>query len=72
MEGLDTLTAVSVIVRDAAGLELRLLVKAQSLSWDFGAVPPGISGVQPRIQVTKEGEDLTIVLRFPGGGGIVP
>ena len=66
-ESLDTLSALSITVRGTQELELRLLLQAKSLSWDFGSVPRG-GGVQPRIRVAKEDGDLVIVLRFAEGG----
>ncbi len=68
MECMDGLSACMISVHSVTELELRLMLQAESLSWDFGSGLQGSTGIRPRIQVSKQGEDLVIVLRFSEGG----
>ncbi len=75
MEGLDTLRAI--LLRVSGGrerlsgqpfLEIRMLLKADSLSWDFAGKLPGSGGVRPQVRVSMDEGDLSVVLRFEEGG----
>ena len=68
MEGLDTMQALFVrAAMDDGGLELRLLLRTDNLSWDFARSFPG-GGVRPLVRVSMDNGDLSVVLRFEEGG----
>ena len=63
---LDSLQDMVVTVRVEQGgtLALRLLFRADPVSWDFSAPERGSTGLAPAISVTKDRQDLLAVLRF--------
>jgi hypothetical protein len=70
MEGLDTMEALFVRAnKDGAGLELRLMLRTDNLSWDFERSFPG-GGARPLVRVSMDSGDLSVVLRFEEGGGV--
>ena len=72
LEGLDTMRAVLLRLSGGGGpapwIEIRMLLKTDSLSWDFARPIPGAGGVTPRVRVSMDEGDLSVALRFAEGG----
>lgn len=70
-ECLDTLEALLIQVSfggTGRDLEMRILLRAERLSWDFSRNDYSGAGAHPQIRVSKEGGDLVVLLRYPEGG----
>lgn len=67
---MDSLSDIFVVVRAAQGeLTLRLLMKAGSFSYEVVAGRPAEGSYVPRVLITKEHQDMLVVLSFSEGGG---
>ena len=60
---------VRVSLGEDGALELRLLLQAENFSWDFSRDVPTSVRIPPAIRVNMDQGELTIVFRYPKGGG---
>ena len=69
-KSLDTLTDMIVTIRsDKERLIVRVMLRAESFSYETNGIWQNAEGFSHHASITKEGQDMIIVLAFREGGG---
>ena len=69
-KSLDTLTDMIVTIRsDKERLIVRVMLRAESFSYETNGIWQNAAGYSHHASITKEGQDMIIVLTFKEGGG---
>lgn len=69
-ESLDTLSDMIVTIRsDKRRLIVRMMLKAENFSYETNGSRLDVAGFSRKVSITKENEDMIIVLTFTEGGG---
>ena len=69
-ESLESLSDMIVTVRsEKQSLTLRMMLKAENFSYEIKPVPRENGSFSRKVAITKENEDMIIVLSFAEGGG---
>ena len=67
---MDTLSAIIVAIRaDDAALTVRIMLQADSFSYDAGGALGKDAGFSRKVTITKDDPDLVILFTFTEGGG---
>ena len=70
-ESLDTLSDMVVTVRsDKSGIVARVMLKAEKFSCETNGASKDGAGFSRKVSITKENNDIIIVLTFTEGGGV--
>ena len=69
-KSLETLSDMIITVRsDQENLVVRMMLKAENFSYETNGSLPAVQGFSRRISITKDNQDMIIVLAFTEGGG---